>query len=278
MIKKAKAKINIGLRIVGKRADGYHLLESLMYPLSLHDIVEIVVRSDDDEEDRLQSFGIITPDEDKDNLVMKAVRLFRERFYPQMPPLDIALYKNIPFGAGMGGGSSDATATMRLLRKLFDIEISDDALREASLMLGADCPFFVEDTPQIARGIGEILTTFDTDEIKNKYLLLIKPSLAISTKEAFAGVKIGIEEEIAIEDILKSNMINWQNKLRNYFEDTLFPIYPELKEIKDWMKDNSAIYTAMTGSGATIFGFFDKDIIELARNRFPDYFVFSQIC
>lgn len=278
MIEKAKAKINIGLRVVGKREDGYHLLESCMYPIDLHDIIEIIARSDGGSSDRLECFGIICPDSKEDNLVMRAVRLFRESFYPQMPYLDIALYKNIPFGAGMGGGSSDATATMRLLKRLFNVEIKDEDLALALLKLGADCPFFAKDSMQIARGIGEKLSPFEIKEIKGKHLLIIKPNIHISTKEAFKGINIESNKEKELEEILNLEMKYWQKELKNSFENTIFPSYPDLGYIKDWMLKEGAIYASMTGSGSSIFAFSKEDLSSKAKEEFPDCFIFSQIC
>lgn len=275
MISTSPAKINIGLSITGKRDDGYHLLESLMIPIPLYDIIEIV--ENDKGHDRLFSLGLVPEVEDKDNLVMRAVNLFREKFFPQMPSLDVALYKNIPFGAGMGGGSSNAVTVMKMLRDKYFQEIANKELRDVVVSLGADCPFFVDAVPQVARGIGEILTSVADFGLSGKYLLLVKPEINISTKEAFSGISVGKNTGGYIEDKIKLPLDKWQGMIYNQFEETLFPIYPILREIKEWMQENFCIYSSMTGSGATIYGISDRPMKEEAKKRFPKMFVWESL-
>lgn len=273
MFATSPAKINIGLNITGKRDDGYHLLESFMLPIPLYDVIEII--ENNEREDRLTSLGIVPDVEAKDNLVIKAVRLFRNEFLPSLPFLDLALYKKIPFGAGMGGGSSNAVTVLKMLREEYCPDISDDRLRNIAVRLGADCPFFVSALPQIARGIGEILHPVKDISLSGKYLLLIKPNINISTKEAFSGILISENGGKNLEDCVYLPMVDWQKNIFNSFETSLFPIYPVLREIKDWMLFNGAVYASLTGSGATMYGFSDLPMIDIARERYPDFFTWS---
>lgn len=271
MIAKSNAKINIGLRIIGKRFDGYHLLEGLMIPIPLYDVIELVEKKY--YKDKLHLYGIIPPVNNEDNLITKSITLFRTQLFPKLPGIHCALYKNIPFGAGMGGGSSNASTVLKLLRNKYRPDICDEELKCISLKLGADCPFFIKNVPQIARGIGEELSEYKNLDLNSINLLLIKPNINISTKEAFAGINISKQEASPIEDLLSNDITKWQNTIYNQFEQTLFPLYPILKDIKEWMLSNGALYASMTGSGATIYSLNNMDISTKAKEQFPNLFI-----
>lgn len=253
MITFANAKINLGLQIVGKRADGYHLLQSLFVPIPLCDVLEISPRLDGGE-DRLSVLGGIDVGAEADNLVLRAVRAVRAEY--QVPSLDITLRKQIPSGAGMGGGSADASFTLKAVRELFDLTLSDEDLERIALSLGADCPFFIKNKPMLVEGIGEIFRSTTLPDLSAYHLVVVKPNIHISTAEAFRGLKrIGGHSE-SVEELLKLPIEMWRGRLKNDFEDSLFPLYPELSKLKTLLYDLGAIYASMTGSGAALYGFF----------------------
>lgn len=250
MIKFAPAKINLGLAIQEKRADGFHELTSIFYPIPLCDVVEIV----DAEELSFQSFGLSIDSSMEDNLVVKAYRILQQDF--ELPPVAISLQKNIPMGAGLGGGSSDATQMLKLLNEKFQLNLTLDELRKYAAKLGSDCAFFVEHKAQLAKGRGEELTSFDLN-LSSYYLQLINPGIHIGTKEAYAGVTPQLRKNI--ETTWGVSVSEWKNILHNDFEDSVFPNHPEIKELKEKMYQNGAIYAAMSGSGSTVFGLFEKE-------------------
>lgn len=256
MIKFAPAKINLGLAIHEKRADGFHELTSLFYPIPLFDVVEVV----EAKELSFQSFGLLIDSSMEDNLVVKAYRLLQKDF--QLPPVQICLQKNIPMGAGLGGGSSDATQMLKLINEKFDLHLSNDQLRSYAAMLGSDCAFFVEHKPQLAKGRGEILTPFDLD-LSAYQLQVINPGIHIGTKEAYAGVKPFHRPEI--EESWKVPVSEWSTVLHNDFEDSIFPNHPQIAELKEQMYANGAVYAAMSGSGSTVFGLFEKDPLPMNK-------------
>lgn len=273
MILYPNAKLNIGLSVVGKRADGYHLLESLMIPIPLYDVLEVKERPLL-EEDQILVFGTQDSGVLEDNIVLKAIRLFREQLCPQMPRQEVVLFKHIPSGAGMGGGSSDASFMLRHLRQQYASEISLKDLALLALSLGADCPFFIYNEPMLARGVGEELEPYPLGNKLSGYrLLLIKPSLAISTREAFSGIEIGSACDLSLEDRLCRPLAEWQQLLPNAFEKSLFPLYPILEEIKAWCLSQGAIFSSMTGSGSTIFALSEHSMLQRARQRFPSFFI-----
>lgn len=258
MILYPNAKINLGLQIIGRRADGYHLLDSVFYPIPLCDILEILPRGN---ADRLSVYGDVAVGPVEDNLVLRAVRRLRERY--SFSPVDIHLYKHIPSGAGMGGGSSDATFTLRGLRELFALEVSDDELRDIAEGIGADCPFFVDNVPSLVSGIGEELTPAPELGLSGMWLVLIKPEVHISTAEAFRGLgAIGGYSSTVLEAVSRYGVDQWRGRLVNDFERSLFPNYPILAELKAWHYAHGALYASMTGSGATVYGLYQTALPE----------------
>lgn len=245
MIRFPKAKINIGLRVLRKRADGYHDIQSLLYPIPLCDALEVVPNAASVKYD----FGE-WQEEPQSNLVSRAYYLMKEQ-YPDLPLVEIILRKRIPTGAGLGGGSSDATNMLLLLDELFELNTPKEELHRMATKLGADCPFFLNDQPQIAEGIGEKLTPYPLD-LRGKTLTLLLSDLHISTAEAYGGVRPNDDVE-DIREVLKSPLSEWKERLVNDFEEGIFRLYPALAENKRRLYDAGAEYSAMSGSGPTLF-------------------------
>ena len=244
-------KINIGLRVVRKREDGYHDLETIFYPVrGLHD--ELEVERVDDFEFIQEGLAVDCPAED--NLIIKCYLRMCNK-YPEVRNIRIRFRKNIPFGAGLGGGSSDAAHMAIALNEIFALGLSKEQLAEEVRELGADCPFFIYNTPCYAEGIGDKLSPIPLD-LSGLRLVMIKPDCGVSTKEAYAGIKPKGCSELANMAQDRSNLFH---AAYNDFEDTVFVVHPEIGEIKQRLLDAGAVYAAMSGSGSTVFGLFEND-------------------
>ncbi|MGJ8661130.1 MAG: 4-(cytidine 5'-diphospho)-2-C-methyl-D-erythritol kinase [Bacteroidota bacterium] len=250
MILFSTAKINLGLFILNKRLDGYHTISSLKYPIPLSDVLEILPS----ETFSLQILGKEIKGKLEDNLIWKAYNLIKEKY--NIPAVKIILQKNIPMGAGLGGGSSNASFVLKGLNEFFNLSISDEELRIMAGKLGSDCPFFIANIPQIASEKGEVLEPFELD-LKGKYLYLIDPQIHISTAEAYAGVQ-PLATIFNWDELKKLDFQIWRTSLKNDFEDSIFPKYPELKNLKSLLYEHGAAYASMSGSGSSIFGIFEK--------------------
>lgn len=261
MISFPNAKINLGLHITAKRKDGYHEIESCMVPIPLFDGLEMIL----DKKSGWNSTGLDIPGDSKDNLILKAEKLLR-RDFPNLPNLNIHLHKNIPMGAGLGGGSADGAFALKLMNNLFDLHLDDFFLEEYAAQLGSDCPFFIENTAKIARGRGEILEPIDLS-LKGSYIVLINPGIHIGTKEAYAGVTPATPK-IKLEEILVDRN-RWKTELVNDFELSIFTNHPEIEAIKSKMYSAGAFYAAMSGSGSSVFALFDKKPSEI---EFSDHY------
>lgn len=266
MISFPNAKINLGLHITGKRKDGYHEIETCMVPLPLFDALEMIL----DKNPGWNSSGLDIPGESKDNLILKAEKLMRKDF-PALPNLNIHLHKNIPMGAGLGGGSADGAFALKLMNNLFDLHLDDFFLEEYAEKLGSDCPFFIENTPKIARGRGEILDPIDLS-LKGTYLVLINPEIHVGTKEAYAGITPA-PPKVKLEEVL-ADRSRWKAELVNDFEPSVFETFPEIGEIKEKMYSYGAFYAAMSGSGSSVFGLFPEKPVELKWKA--NYFLFEE--
>ena len=250
MIAFPSAKINLGLRIVRKRPDGYHDLETAFVKIPLRDVLEVLPS------DRLLWDGAeVFPE---DNLVAKAYRAL-QKLRPEIPPARFILRKKIPSGAGLGGGSSDASAALQLLNELFDLRLSAEELHRTARSLGADCPFFLRDEPQYAEGIGDLLTPINLP-LAGLVLTLVYPKLFISTGEAYASVTPREPEE-PLTRTLSRPIEEWRGTLRNDFEAALFPKYPVLSEIKETLYLKGALYASMSGSGSTMYALSRGELI-----------------
>ncbi len=246
-------KINIGLRVVRKREDGYHDLETIFYPvIGLHDELE-VEKSD---EFAFVLDGLVVDCSPTDNLIYKVYKRMQERF-PQVGSVKITFKKNIPFGAGLGGGSSDAAHMAIALNELFSLGLTREQLAEEVRPLGADCPFFVYNTPCYAEGIGDKLSPISLD-LSGLRLVMIKPACGVSTKEAYAGIKPKGKCEV-FSDLKDLNDLTVLTALTNDFEETVCKVHPEIAEIKQRLLNAGAVYAAISGSGSTVFGLFEND-------------------
>ena len=243
-------KINLGLYVTERRSDGYHNLQTIFYPVPLFD--ELTFRESDGD-DRLTLGGNPLEGEVRDNLVLRAVRLLRQEGF-DFPPLSIDLRKVIPSGAGLGGGSSDAACTIRTITELFRLPLSEDRMKELAGRLGADCPFFVNPHPVYAEGIGDVFSPVSMS-LKGWYLLLVKPEVHVSTREAYAGVRPR-RPAFSLLETAKLPVGGWADRMANDFEESVFANHPLLSEIKEELYRQGAAYASMSGSGSTIFGLF----------------------
>lgn len=252
MIGFPNAKINIGLNVVEKRLDGFHNLESIFYPVNIFDSLEII----EAKELSFHSYGLSIPGSGNDNLCVKAFHFMKEKF--GIPNLEIHLLKNIPFGAGLGGGSADAAWMLKMINDKFELNLTIPDLEDFASQLGSDCPFFIRNSAQYASGRGEILTPIDLDLHKYSFAL-IKPNFSISTKEAFSGL-LPKPSHQNLPELIMQPLESWRGVIKNDFEECLFPKFPALEKIKNDLYERGAIYASMSGSGSTMFGIFKPEL------------------
>ena len=255
MIQFPHCKINLGLSILEKRKDGFHNLETVFYPVGLKDIIEITPLSKPTQEVAFSSSGIAVPGNDSDNLCVKAYQLLKNDF-PHLPSIQMHLHKAIPMGAGLGGGSSDATAVIQILNKLFSLQLSEDVLLQYTAQLGSDCPFFLHEQPCHATGRGEILNPLSLS-LKDYQIVLIHPAISISTAWAFQQIQPASKEK-SILDIIQQPISTWKQDLINDFESPILAAHPILQSIKTELYAKGAIYASMSGSGSSFFGIFEQ--------------------
>lgn len=253
MITFPNAKINLGLRILEKRSDGFHNLETCYYPIGWKDGLEFV----ESKKTQFSDSGIIIPGNREDNICLKAYKLFKKDF--QLPNLCIHLHKAIPVGAGLGGGSSDATHTLMFLNEQYNLMLEEDLLCIYAEQLGSDCAFFVQNQPAMGFNKGEELKPIDVN-LTGKYAIVVYPAVHVSTAEAYAGIIPSIPES-SLEDILLNVPLEeWREHVFNDFEPAIFEKHPLLESIKTKMYNSGAIFASMTGSGSAIFGIFNEAI------------------
>ncbi|MFV0330024.1 MAG: 4-(cytidine 5'-diphospho)-2-C-methyl-D-erythritol kinase [Dysgonomonas sp.] len=252
------AKINLGLNIVSKRSDGYHNLETVFYPIAIKDALEIIVK-EEQSKDTFSEAGIKIDSDPDNNLVMKALKLMRSHY--TFPFVEVHLLKKIPFGAGLGGGSSDASYMLKLLNDAFHLGASDEELAKLAVQLGADCPFFIYNRPVFASGIGEIFEDIELS-LKGYYFVLIKPDIHVSTKDAFANIKPQYPE-VSLKEIIKRPIAEWKGLMVNDFEKSVFSKFPEIEKVKEYLYDRGALYASMSGSGSSVFGIFAEEINDV---------------
>lgn len=247
------AKINIGLRIIEKRSDCFHNIETVFYPIhGLYDCLEIV----DSNEISFTNSGLVIDAPIDKNLCVQAWRKLHELY--KIPVIAIYLHKVIPFGAGLGGGSADAAFLLVMLNEYFDLKIDINTLQKIALTIGSDCPFFIKNTPVFAEGRGEVFTECNVS-LQGKYIVLVNPNIHVSTAEAYGGVKPRRRENTLLQDICISDK-QWKGIVENDFETTVFANHPRIGSLKNQMYDLGAEYAAMSGSGSTVFGIFSKEI------------------
>jgi 4-diphosphocytidyl-2-C-methyl-D-erythritol kinase len=256
------AKINIGLNIVEKRNDGFHNLETIFFPIGLKDALEFI------ESDTLQfeNSGLTIDGDPLNNLCVKAWKLIQKDF--NIPPVHIHLHKVIPFGAGLGGGSADAAFMLKLLNDYFKLNISEEKLIHYALTLGSDCPIFIKNEACYGTGRGEILEPI-TVHLTGKFLVLINLGIHVPTRDAFASI-IPQHSKFDLRESIQMPITDWKDRIYNDFEKSIFPKYPAIAKIKDTLYEQGALYAAMSGSGSSVFGIFEKepDLQDLFSDSF----------
>ena len=262
---RANCKINLGLFVTRKREDGYHELQTVMLPVrGLYDVVD--VERMEGEGVRFEDRGIEVDCPADKNLCVRAARLMQERFC--VGGVSITLDKRVPFGAGLGGGSSDATAVVVAVNEIYNLGLDKPTLAALAAELGSDTPFFVYNTPQLCEGRGEIMSPADVD-LRGLWLAVAKPlGEGVSTKEAYSGIKPKMPAE-SLTELLKRDIGEWQSSVVNDFEPHIFEAHPTIVELKQSMLDAGAVYAAMSGSGSAVFGLFrEQPHLDLGADTF----------
>ncbi len=263
------AKINLGLNIVARREDGYHNIETIMYPVKWCDVLEIVPAKGSETTLTVTGRKVDCPPEK--NLVMKAYRLLNE--IVDLPAVDIYLRKIIPDGAGLGGGSADASFTLMCLNQLFNLNLSDEQLAEIASHIGADCPFFIYNRPMLATGIGTVFTPVNID-LSGYKVAIVKPDVSVPTAKAYAGVTPQLPCH-NLKESITTPPSTWTEILKNDFEPSVFSAYPSIANVKERLKSLGAEYVSMSGSGSAVYGIFKDDILsEDLKNQFHGHDIF----
>ena len=270
MITFPQAKINLGLNVVERRADGYHNLETVFYPVPLCDALEVQVmdeRFPSEFDCDLKVTGRAVDGDEQRNLVVRAYQLLKQEF-PHLPRVHAHLHKGIPTQAGMGGGSSDCAAMLTLLNQEFELGLTKEELIRRAAMLGADCAFFVLNTPAYAEGIGERLQPISLS-LRGWYLAVVRPDIPVPTKEAFALITPK-HPEINCREVVRRPVEEWREALVNDFEQSVFALHPEIGQVKEQLYKLGAVYSAMSGSGSAVFGLFHEEpsLADFASDMF----------
>lgn len=247
-------KINLGLHITAKRTDGYHDIETVFYPIPFSDLLEVIPHQNGQGCTLVQT-GLSVAGPAEQNLCVKAYQLLKNDF-SSLPAITIYLHKQIPTGAGLGGGSADGAFMLKLLAERFALPVTQKELERYALLQGSDCPFFLEKEPMLATGRGEKMRSVTVD-LKGWHLALLLPGLHVSTKEAFENCKPRPAKN-ALESTILQPIDTWRDTLINQFEETVFVHHPRLAELKRSLYERGATYASMTGTGSTIFGLFSS--------------------
>ena len=245
-------KINLGLHVVSRRADGYHNLETIFVPVhDMHDELEITEACG---QTTMTQEGIVLDNAPADNLCVKAWQIMHEEF--DIPPVSIHLKKNIPFGAGLGGGSADAAFTLKMLNEMFSLSLGIADLERRAAKLGADCAFFIQNTAAYATGIGDVLEPIDLNLSRYRIIIEIPEGEHISTREAYAGIHPCADGRPDLHEAVREPVGQWKEMIVNDFEASVFPNHPTIAILKEDMYRRGAVYASMTGSGAAVYGIF----------------------
>jgi 4-diphosphocytidyl-2-C-methyl-D-erythritol kinase len=256
MVSFPNCKINLGLNILRKRTDGYHDLETIFYPLPLYDVIEVVTQPNAIEPDVVFSAtGLPVDGDPTHNLCVKAYRLLQQDF-PTLPKIRLHLHKAIPMGAGLGGGSADGAFVLQLLNTKYKLGLNQEQLITYALQLGSDCPFFILNQPCFAKSRGEVMERVAVD-LSAYAIVIVNPGIHVSTAKAFAALTPTIPAK-TVQAIIQQPIETWKNELVNDFEAPAFALFPAIAEIKQQLYQQGAVYAAMSGSGSTVFGLFDK--------------------
>jgi 4-diphosphocytidyl-2-C-methyl-D-erythritol kinase len=261
-------KINLGLYVTGKRPDGYHELKTGFYPIPFYDVLEVIAQPDNRETSLSLSGISIDP---KNNSCLNAYGLLKKDF-PQLPPVQIHLHKAIPAGGGLGGGSADGAFMLKLLNEKFTLNVGTETLLQYAAQLGSDCPFFIQNTPCVASGRGEILEPIKLD-LSDYKIVVVNPGIHVATGWAFSQIKFQ-NPELPLVKILQLPVTKWKDLLVNVFEMPILRAHPAIKEIKDTLYQKGAVYAAMSGSGATVYGLFKKSAV--VQLHFPSHYLVKE--
>lgn len=251
MLAFANAKINLGLNVTDKRTDGYHNLETVFYPVKIYDVLEISEAA----QTSFECKGIDVPGDATDNICLKAYHLLSKDF--DLPPLKITLLKNIPVGAGLGGGSADAAFLIKLINDRFTLGLTISAMEDYARVLGADCAFFISNTPVYAYGKGDQFAAVNVD-LSAYFKVLVKPPVHVSTADAYGGLTPRFPEK-PLKDLISLPVEEWRGKIKNDFEERIFVKYPEISQIKEQLYLAGATFALMSGSGSSVFALFEKE-------------------
>jgi len=253
MLSFSPAKINLGLYITDKREDGFHNLESLFLPIKLFDAIELIPAK----KNELFIYGTPIPGKTSDNSCIKTVELLQENY--SISNYQIHIYKNIPMGAGLGGGSGNSALIIRMINKLENLQLTVATMRKIALKIGSDNAFFIEDEPKYVKGRGDVIENCDfvTDGLK---LVLVIPDVHQSTKEAYEQVNFQTPS-FSLKKMTQQDIVNRRITPENDFQNPFIKANPKTKEILSVMKNSGAIYSSLTGSGSCFFGLFKKDEI-----------------
>lgn len=262
MLMKAYAKINISLDVVGKRADGYHLLKMIMQNIDLYDIIRVEKRNEGISIGCDKTYVPL----DERNIAYKAARLFLDT-YNIDGGVEICIKKNIPVSAGLAGGSTDAAAVLKCMRNIYEVDVSDKELMNLGVKIGADVPYCILGGTALCEGIGELITPLKP--FKNKILVLVKPNFGVSTKEVYKSLNIEkIYKHPETENLIKymetEDLISLNRNMKNILENVTIKNNPTIKKIKMRMMNLNALGSLMSGSGPSVFGFFD-DMLTAQR-------------
>ena len=262
MILFPNAKINLGLNVVSCRSDGFHNIETIFYPIGLADNLEFIIAPD--KKMNISNSGIII-DNNENNLCLKAYNLLKDKY--NLPPVHIHLDKIIPVGAGLGGGSADAAFILKGLNEFFELGLSIDEMARYVSGIGSDCSFFIFNKPLFAEGKGDIFSDVE-HVLKGLYIILVYPGIFVSTKEAYQGVNPS-KPDCSLKELINMPVVQWKEYIKNDFEMSVFKKYPVIREIKEKLYQNGALYASMSGSGSSVYGIFENK---------PDFHDFDQSC
>ena len=270
MISFPNAKINLGLNILRRRTDGYHDIESVLWPIKMADVLEVIPAPDGIF--RINVTGLQPPSDGKPNLCQRAWELMRQ--HADVSPVHIHLHKVVPAGAGLGGGSSDAAFTLKMLNEIFSCNLSIESLERLAANLGSDCPFFIDNKPALATGRGEVLTPFSLN-LTGFTMVIVIPQVHVNTPNAYSSISPRVPD-CPLSHLLQNPIEAWKNTISNRFEESVFVQHPLLAQIKDQMYHFGAVYAAMSGSGSAIYGIFSKIEAEIIKAAFPNCVVWHE--
>ena len=249
-------KINIGLRVTQKRADGYHNIETVFYPVNWCDMLEIIENRSDETPITLTYSGIDIAGKNEDNLIYKAWQIISAK--KEVAPIKVHLHKNIPMGAGLGGGSADAAFFINQLNEQFNLGFNEGEKVKIASQLGSDCAFFLNNKAVFGEGKGDEFSEVDLD-LGKYYILLVYPGIHSNTKIAYENVVPLKPEQNLKETLLNTDIHHWRDKIFNDFESSIFKKFPEIKLLKEQLYSVGAIYASLSGSGSSVFGIFEKE-------------------